>query len=119
MKLQGQGKDLSCLLVAPHILHARPLSQPIGSRLTLDINGERVKVDFMGFSKAPNGDITVGFRHSGQDITAKISDPNASVVTAKSGPRKADPTNLFEYGTVVPGEILSYTVQVGDLLKEG
>jgi biotin carboxyl carrier protein len=40
-------------------------------------------------------------------------------VGAISGPRKAAVGNPHEYPTVVPGEVLSYTVSVGDVLEEG
>lgn len=47
-------------------------------------------------------------------------DPDAGVGGAKkAGPRKADPGNPDELGTVVPGEVLSYAIKPGDVLKEG
>merc|ERR1719262_573192 len=54
-------------------------------------------------------------------ITVKTEDPDAAVgaVTAKAGPRKADPGNKFDFACVVPGEVLAYNVKPGDKLKAG
>merc|ERR1712066_280232 len=73
-----------------------------------------------GFGTAPNNDITMSFLWEGQTVTMQMADPNAAVsASAASGPRKATPGNKYEFPTVVPGEILSYSVKVGDVLKEG
>lgn len=81
---------------------------------------KRSQVEFAGFGIAPNSDILMNFMHEGQQVQVAMPDPNAAVgVAAASGPRKADPGNRLELGTVVPGELLMYNVDVGDVLKAG
>jgi len=88
--------------------------------MTLFIQNDRVAVDFLGFGTAPNGDITLGFRHAGEEMTIHFPDPLATNKTVETkGRRKADPANKFHYGTVVPGELLSYNVTVGEVLQKG
>merc|ERR1712038_1013274 len=123
-KLQAQGKDLSPLLLAPHVLHAQPRSLVNGTRFEVLVDsaqtGKRSQVQFTGFGTAPNSDILLNFMHEGQQVQVAMPDPDAAVGAAKaSGPRKADPSNRLELGTVVPGEILMYNVDVGDTLKAG
>jgi len=49
-----------------------------------------------------------------------MPDPDAAVAaTGKSGPRKATPGDPNELPTIVPGELLSYQVKPGDILKAG
>merc|ERR1719394_1065426 len=122
--LQAQGKDLSPLLLAPHVLHAKPLSLAPGTRFEVLVDSskvrERKQVEFNGFGTAPNGDILINFMHEGQQVQVSMPDPNAAVgSSAKSGPRKADPGNRLELGTVVPGELLMYNVKEGDKLEAG
>jgi biotin carboxyl carrier protein len=122
VKLQSEGKDLTPLLTAPEVLHRQPLTLAQGSQLSL-LQGpgkHRTVVDFLGFGKAPNGYITVGFRHAGTTITTQVPDPNAvAAAGAEAGLRKADASNPLEMGTVVPGELISNAVAVGDVLEEG
>merc|ERR1719394_2341795 len=94
--LQAQGKDLSPLLLAPHVLHAKPLSLAPGTRFEVLVDSskvrERKQVEFTGFGTAPNSDILINFMHEGQQVQVSMPDPNAAVgSSAKSGPRKADP----------------------------
>lgn len=123
-KLQPSGADLSPLLVAPHVLHARPLSLAAGTKFELlkkppNVN-ERAQVEFQGFGKRPNGDISLAFKIEGVTCEYTQKDPNAAVGgVVESGPRKATPGNAHELGTMVPGEILSYSVAVGDVLVAG
>lgn len=120
IKTAGEGKDLTAFLIAPHILHRKPRSIPNNTRMTLLINGEREKVDFMGFGKCPNGDLTATYRHAGVETTTTHPDPDAVIAAgAVAGNRKADPAKPTEYGTVVPGELLRYFVKVGDKLTAG
>jgi biotin carboxyl carrier protein len=120
IKMQGEGKDLTPLLAAPHILHRQPRTLTHGSRMTLLVNGKEVLVEFLGFGKAYNGDITVGFAQAGQEYIAHVMDPNAVVgASTTSGPRRATPGNPHEYGTDLPGEVLAYNVKVGDILEAG
>lgn len=122
IKLQGEGKDLTPLLLAPHVLHRQPRTLPSGTRFMLITpeGAERQQVEFTAFGTNPNGDITCEFLHAGTKVVVATPDPDA-VVGGKvvSGPRKADKGSANEYGTVVPGELLSYSVKVGDVLKEG
>jgi len=120
IRSQGEGKDLTPLLTAPQILHRKPRTTQPGTRMTLFINNERTKIDFLGFGTAPSGDITLGFRHAGEEITVTHPDPNnVNKTVVVKGRRKADPANKSHYGTVVPGELLSYSVAVGETLQKG
>jgi biotin carboxyl carrier protein len=119
-----QGTDLSPLLIAPTVLHGKPRSLKRGSQFEVfDKPGDllsREQVEFTGFGKAPNGDITMGFKVKGAVVTTTMPDPDAAVAaTADSGPRKATPGNIHELPCIVPGEVLTYNVKVGDVLKAG
>ena len=58
---QREGKELTPLLRAPHVLHRRPGTLPAGTAFSLA--GEQpADLVFDGFGKAPNGDVTLGFR---------------------------------------------------------
>merc|ERR1712070_605172 len=121
---QAKGTDLSPLLCAPHILHAKPRSVPAGTRFELLHDpsnlAQRETIQFEGFGKAPNGDLRLDFLHEGVRVTVQTPDPEAAVsATAASGPRKATPGNKFEMAAVVPGEVLVYNVKPGDVLKKG
>merc|ERR1719203_2446018 len=123
-KLQASGKDLSPLLLAPHVLHAKPRSLAPGTRFEVLPDSskvrERKQVEFTGFGTSPKSDILINFMHEGQQVQVSMADPNAAVgSSAKSGPRKADPGNRLELGTVVPGELLLYNVKEGDKLEAG
>merc|ERR1719512_207427 len=123
-KLQASGKDLSPLLLAPHVLHAKPLALAPGTRFEVLVDSSQVRkrnqVEFTGFGTAPNSDILISFMHEGQQVQVTMPDPNAAVGASKaSGPRKADPGNRMELGTVVPGELLMYNVKEGDKLEAG
>jgi len=123
-KVQPSGADLSPLLVAPTVLHARPLSLAVGTKFELMTNpplaASRAQVQFQGFGKKANGDITLTYLIEGASVEYTQKDPNAGAgVQAKSGPRKATPGNAHELPCIVPGEILSYSVKVGDVLKAG
>jgi len=121
IRSQGIGTDLTPLVLAPHVLHRKPLSLPAGTKFTVYQDEQTwTKIDFLGFGKAPNGDITVWFRHAGQEIHSTQPDPNAAAaISTETGRRMADPANPDDFATVVPGEILSYFVQPGDILKAG
>ena len=78
------------------------------------------QIEFLGFGKAANTDVTMNFLHNGQTIELALPDPNASAVsTAVSGPRRADSANPLELGTDIPGELIKYVVKMGDKLKAG
>jgi hypothetical protein len=122
--LAKKGGDLTPLLCAPHVLHAKPRSVPAGTRFELLHNpsniAQREVIQFQGFGKAPNGDLLLNFLHEGVGVSVQVPDPEASVsATAASGPRKATPGKKEELGTSVPGEVLVYNVKVGDVLKKG
>lgn len=123
-KFAAAGNDLSPLLCAPHILHAKPRSTPAGTRFELMHDSTRVNqretIQFDGFGKAPNGDLTLNFLHEGVRVSVQAADPDA-VISAKgdSGPRKAAQGNKLELPCAVPGEVLVYNVKVGDVLKAG
>lgn len=122
--LQAQGKDLSPLLLAPHVLHAKPLSLAMGTSFEVLVDSSQVRkrnqVQFTGFGTAPNSDIVMNFMHEGQNVQVAMPDPNAAVgAVSASGPRKADPGNRLELGTIVPGEVLMYNVKEGDKLEAG
>merc|ERR1712151_1274879 len=121
---QAKGTDLSPLLCAPHVLHAKPRSVAAGTRFELlhDSNNltQREIIQFDGFGSAPNGDLTLNFLHEGVRVTVQTPDPDAAVsAKADSGPRKATPGNKYEVAQAVPGEVLFYNVKVGDVLKAG
>lgn len=119
---QAKGTDLSPLLLAPHVLHAAPQSVPAGTKFEIltDLAGKKAQIEFQGFGKAPNGDLAVRFLFEGQTVQFFKPDPNAAVsATATSGPRKATPGDKYQLACVVPGEVLSYSVSPGDVLKEG
>merc|ERR1740138_870685 len=49
-----------------------------------------------------------------------MADPDAVVsASVDSGPRKATPGDIHQLACVVPGEVLTYSVKVGDVLKAG
>merc|ERR1719373_554379 len=119
-----QGTDLSPLLVAPTVLHGKPRSLKAGTHFEVfDKPGDmtsKEQVEFTGFGKAPNGDITMGFKIRGVEIKTQMADPDAAVAaTADSGPRKATPGDKYQLPCIVPGEVLLYNVKVGDVLKAG
>jgi hypothetical protein len=121
-KVQASGKDLSPLLCAPHILHGKPRSAPPGTRFELLHDPSRINqretIQFDGFGKAPNGDIVLNFLHEGVRVAVQTPDPDAVVgAKADSGPRKA--SGPLELACAVPGEVLTYSVKVGDVLKKG
>jgi len=118
------GSDLSPLLIAPTVLHGKPRSLKAGSKFEVfDKPGDMLskeQVEFMGFGKAANGDIEMGFKIKGAVVKTTLPDPDASIA-AKSdgGPRKATPGNIYELPCIVPGEVLTYNVAQGDVLKAG
>jgi biotin carboxyl carrier protein len=116
------GTDLSPLLIAPTVVHSAPLSLEAGTKFeVLDKPGDlwsREQVEFTGFGKAPNGDITMGFKTKGAVVTTKLPDPNTDEV-CEEGNRKATPGNKYELPCIVPGEVLAYSVQPGDVLEAG
>merc|ERR1712238_118565 len=58
--------------------------------------------------------------HEGQNLQVMMADPDAAMgASAASGPRKAESGNKHHLPTVVPGELLSYSVNVGDVLEAG
>jgi biotin carboxyl carrier protein len=121
---QAKGTDLSPLLLAPHVLHSKPRALPAGTTFEvftdpLDIR-RKAQVEFTGFGKAPNGDLTLNYLHEGVPVSFTTPDPDAAVAaTGDSGPRKAEPGNPDQLPTIVPGELLSYAVKPGDVLKAG
>lgn len=124
VRLQQKGQDLTPLLTAPHVLHRKPRTLPPSTHFEI-LHGtsnvaQRALVEFGGFGTAPNGDILMQFLHRGTGITVQMADP-AAAVSAKSdgGPRKATPGDPYQLACVVPGEVLSYQVNVGDVLKKG
>eukprot|EP00933_Yihiella_yeosuensis_P071818 TRINITY_DN80059_c0_g1_i1.p1 TRINITY_DN80059_c0_g1~~TRINITY_DN80059_c0_g1_i1.p1 ORF type:complete len:1309 (-),score=305.53 TRINITY_DN80059_c0_g1_i1:114-4040(-) len=130
---QGKGTDLSLLLAAPHVLHCKPKALKPGTRFQILVDGaetsNRADIEFVGFGLAPGEasgpasagrELVLSFLHEGKVAQVQIPDPDAAVATsAKSGPRKATPGNKLEVPTMVPGEMLSYAVKVGDTLKKG
>jgi len=120
--LQAKGTDLSCMLLAPQVLHAKPRSLVPGTRFTImtDAAGSKKDIVFEGFGKMPNGDLTLRYLLDGQTVQFAKPDPDAAVsATAKSGPRKATPGDKHHLACVVPGEVLTYSVAVGDVLEAG
>merc|ERR1719213_1198935 len=121
-KAVKSGTDLSPLLLAPTVVHSKPRSLKAGTKFeVLDKPGDlwsREQVEFTGFGKAPNGDITMGFKTKGAVVTTKLPDPNTDV-TCEEGNRKATPGNEYELPCIVPGEVLAYNVQPGDVLEAG
>lgn len=123
-KSQYKCTDLSPLLIAPHVLHAKPRQLPVGSRFELLVDPrdmlKHAEIEFVGFGVHPNKDLVVNFKHNDTVVPVVLPDPDLdSVVKRDKGPRKAAPGNKLEFGTVVPGELLSYAVKVGDVLKKG
>jgi len=121
---QAKGTDLSPLLLAPQVLHGKPRALEAGSSFQVLMNPSdstsRAEVTFTGFGKAPNGDITINYLVEDVARTFTMPDPDAAVSAAgKSGPRKATPGDPNQLPTIVPGELLSYQVKPGDILKAG
>jgi len=48
LKLKAEGKHVSALLLAPQVLHRKPLTLPMGSRFSILHNGVREKIEFTG-----------------------------------------------------------------------
>merc|ERR1712046_492317 len=123
-KTQGKAKDLTSMLLAPQLLHARPGSLAAGTKFELLTDHSNVskqeQIEFLGFGQAANSDITLNFLHNGQTIQMEVPDPNQkSFSAAVSGPRRVDSSNPLELGTDIPGELIKYAVQVGDKLVAG
>merc|ERR1719210_1221684 len=121
---QAKGTDLSPLLLAPHVLHAKPKSVAPGTTFDLLIDpsdsSKRAQIEFTGFGTAPNKDIVLNFKHEGVGLQVQMPDPDAAAVAAEGGGlRKATPGNPNELPTVVPGELLFYSVKEGDKLTAG
>jgi len=116
------GLDLSPLLVAPHVLHSKPGTLSAGTNFELLKSSachDRVHVQFGGFSNTANGDIAMDFLYENMTTQVTSPDPNAAVVEKVAGQRRADPDNINEVSCAVPGELLSYVVKPGDILKAG
>jgi len=123
-KTQNGANDLTPLLLAPQLLHAQPGSLAPGTRFemlsdTSDVSKQE-QLEFLGFGRASNGDLTLSFLHNGQTMQMEVPDPNQNAsATVVSGPRRADSANPLELGTDIPGELIKYAVQVGDKLVAG
>jgi len=123
-KTAGKAGDFTPLLLAPQLLHSKPGTLTPGTKFELltdstDTSAQE-QIEFLGFGKAANTDVTMNFLHNGQTIELALPDPNASAVsTAVSGPRRADSANPLELGTDIPGELIKYVVKMGDKLKAG
>jgi len=119
----SKGTDLSPLLVAPEVLHAKPLSVPAGTKFEVFSKPgtfEKEQIEFEGFGKTASGDIQLSFKLQGASVKTSMPDPNAAVGAKKdSGPRKADPGDKYQLACIVPGEVLMYNVKEGDVLKAG
>jgi len=122
-KVCDSALDMSPLLTAPTVLHGKPRSLPAGTRFELLATPgdykSRSQVEFRGFGKSPKGEITMTYLHEGTELVCTLPDPDAQVSAAASGPKRADPSNKLEFGCPVPGELLSYSVAEGDVLKAG
>jgi biotin carboxyl carrier protein len=119
-----KGTDLSPLLIAPTVLHGEPRTLKAGTHFEVfDKPGDlssKEQIEFTGFGKAPNGDITMGFKIRGVEIQTSMADPDAAIAASSDGgPRKATPGNMYELACIVPGEVLTYNVKPGDVLKAG
>ena len=123
-KRQAMGKDLSALLLAPHVLHREPKMLPSGTKFDLLSNPrdykQRLSVTFDGFDMTPGGDLTLSFSHStGSNRVIMSPQSTSEAGSGASGVRKAQQGNAFEFACEVPGELVSYAVKVGDTLVEG
>lgn len=135
-KAQAKGTDLTPLLLAPEVLHSAPKSLRAGTKFQVlmdKLDGKLPKkeeIKFVGFGLAPGvasgpeslgRDLVLSFLHEGQTVQVQLPDPDAAASAAATagGNRKATPGNKLEVPTVVPGEVLSYAVKVGDTLKKG
>lgn len=124
VKAQEKGASLTPFLTAPHVLHGKPKTLPIGTKFDVltdpHVVNSRQQLTFEGFGALPNGDISLRFQLEGRTVEVSAPDPDAVVGSAaKSGPQKATPGNPNEVPCIVPGELLSYSVSVGDILKAG
>jgi len=118
------GTDLTPLLMAPLVLHGKPRSLPAGTTFEVfDKPGDmfsKQQVEFTGFGKNPNGDISMGFKIQGNEIKTSLPDPDAALaVQATGGPRKATPGDITQMACLVPGEVITYSVRPGDMVKAG
>merc|ERR1719240_1965992 len=112
---QKEGKELTPLLRAPHVLHRRPGTVPAGTNFSR--GGEhRAELVCQVFGKAPHGDVTLGFLHEGTPIEVRAKDPHAVEVAEAGTQAKADPSNSNHVPCQVPGEMITYLVQPGDEL---
>jgi hypothetical protein len=119
-KTQPKEEDLTPLLVAPHVLHSKPRSLAPGTRFELLAGPRRTEVEFRCLGKEQDGSILLSFLVSGSPIMVSLPDPELSLgPKAAAGPRKATPGNRMELACIVPGEVLSYSVSPGDVLKAG
>jgi len=134
-KAQAKGTDLTPLLIAPEVLHSRPKGLRAGTKFQIlmdKLDGslpKKEEIKFLGFGLAPGAasgpesmgrELMLSFLHEGQKVEVQLPDPDAAASTAGAkGNRKAAPGNKMEVPTVVPGEMLSYAVKVGDKLTKG
>ncbi|CAJ1431504.1 unnamed protein product [Effrenium voratum] len=134
-KAQAKGTDMTPLLLAPEVLHSAPKALRAGTsfQILMDkLDGtlpQKEEITFQGFGLAPGAasgpesmarELTLSFLHEGQSVQVQLPDPDAaSGVASAKGNRKATPGNKLEVPTVVPGEMLSYSVKVGETLKKG
>lgn len=124
VKSQNAGKDLTPLLLAPHVLHAQPRTLKSGTRFELIADpvvvSNRAQVEFQGFGKTANGEISLKYLIEGASMEVALPDPTAAATNvAKAGPRKATPGDKLQLPCSVPGEVISYNVNPGDVLKKG
>jgi biotin carboxyl carrier protein len=124
VKSQNAGKDLTPLLLAPHVLHAQPRTLKSGTRFELIgdpvVVSNRAQVEFQGFGKTANGEISLKYLIEGASMEVALPDPTAAATNvAKAGPRKATPGDKLQLPCSVPGEVISYNVNPGDVLKKG
>lgn len=117
--LSGTIPDLSPLLTAPHVLHAKPGELPHNTPFSLQLaTGKNESVLFMG-SSISRDQSTVSLEFMVNNQIKQISLPNQNAMTgiADEGPKLAKEPN--EYGLPVPGEVVSLNIEPGTVLESG
>ena len=115
--LDNKIKDITPLILSPHVLHAKPGELPVNTPFKVRLSNGRVEdVVYLGRSLSDDGTaFTLSFKVNESVKQVTIANPSAVLVNS-TGPTLAKDS---EYGLVVPGELINLLVSEGDQLTAG
>ena len=115
--LDNKIKDITPLILSPHVLHAKPGELPVNTPFKVRLSNGRVEdVVYLGRSLSDDGaKFTLSFKVNESVKQVTIANPSAMLVNS-TGPTLAKDN---EYGLVVPGELINLLVSEGDQLTAG